>query len=70
MIRVKSTILVIILMILATFTVGITAETVLKKNEQEDIVQQSMIDAEIKFIVQSTNYEFSMLTVNCFLTNT
>jgi hypothetical protein len=53
MIRLKSTILVVILMVLAIFTVGITAEAVLKKNEQNNIVQQSMIDVEITFTVQT-----------------
>lgn len=53
--RMKTTVLVIILMILATFAVGIAAEAVLTKNEQKntrnDIGQQSLFDAEITFYV-------------------
>jgi hypothetical protein len=55
MIRVKTTSLVVILMVLATFAVGIAAEAGLMKNEQKDaqndIPQQSLFDAEITFYV-------------------
>ena len=58
MVRVKSTLLVVILMILSTFAVGIAAEAVLKKNGQDNIKnntgQQSFFDAEITFIILTT----------------
>lgn len=58
MVRLKSTLLVVILMVLSTFAIGIAAEAVLKKNGQDNIQnnigQQSFFDAEITFIILTT----------------
>jgi hypothetical protein len=58
MVRAKSAILVVILMVLSTFAVGIAAEAVLRKNVKENIQnnigQQSFFDAEITFIILTT----------------
>ena len=49
--RMKTTVLMIILIVLATFAVGIAAEAFPMKNEQKntrnDLGQQSLFDAEI-----------------------
>ena len=53
--RMKTTVLVIFLMVLATFAIGIVAEAVIVKNQQKniqnDIPQQSLFDAEITFYI-------------------
>ena len=53
--RMKKTVLVIIIIVLATFSAGIAAEAVLMKNEQKNnlnnLNQQSLFDAEIIFYV-------------------
>ncbi len=53
--RVKTTILVVILMILSTVAIGIAAESVITKNQEKNINnqvnQRSFFDAEIKFTV-------------------
>lgn len=49
--RMKTTVLVIFLMVLATYSIGITAETANVKNQQNNIPQQSLFDAEITFYI-------------------
>ena len=49
--RMKTTVLVIFLMVLATYSIGIAAETANVKNQQNNIPQQSLFDAEITFYI-------------------
>ena len=53
--RMKTTVLVIFLIVLATFSIGIAAETAIVKNQQKNIQnnkqQQSLFDAEITFYI-------------------
>ena len=54
--RMKMTILVVILMVLATFTIGIAAEESLIKNVKDNNgdSQPLLFDAEVTFIIQTS----------------